>query len=343
MERVLFIRNIRAREQLEIFIVSSVSSLLLLRYYLYLTGYPQVGGSLHIAHMLYGGLLMMAALVCMLAFLGRRMQRLCALLGGIGFGIFIDEIGKFITKDNNYFFRPAVGIIYAIFVLLYILLTLLTRTRHLTSTEYQLNALAQLEEVVLRKMDTQEKASVVALLQQADPHSPITRHLQSFISEVKVLKSGKPNLVKRWAIAGNAWYERLWQARSSNAAVRGFFIFVTYFFLSAVTYPIANNLDNINEFFTGQVNYGHSLVIGQLISTILAGVLAAIGIIRLKDSRVDAFEWFRRSVIVDLLLTEFFVFSRIQFEAMVSFIPTLALLILINYVLDHERRVRPLE
>jgi len=341
MERLLFIRNIRAREQLELFIVSSVSSLLLLRYYLFLTGYPQVGGSLHIAHMLYGGLLMMAALVCMLAFLGRRMQRLCALLGGIGFGIFIDEIGKFITKDNNYFFRPTIGIIYAIFVLLYIAFTFLTRHRRLTSTEYQLNALAQLEEVVLHKMDTQEKATVIALLKQADPHSPVTRHLESLVGEVKALKPGKPSTVKQWTTAGNALYERLWRARSSNAAVRVFFIFVTYFFLSAVTYPIVNNLDNINEFFTGQASYGHSLVIGQLTSTVLAGILAVIGIIRLKDSRVEAFEWFRRSVIVNLLLTEFFVFSRIQFGAMVSFIPTLILLILINYVIDHEHRVRP--
>ena len=91
MKRKLFIRDVRAREQVELFIVSAVSSVLLLRYYLHLTHYPQVGGgSLHIAHMLYGGLLMLLSILLMLSFLGRRLQRLAALLSGVGFGIFID-------------------------------------------------------------------------------------------------------------------------------------------------------------------------------------------------------------------------------------------------------------
>lgn len=45
------------------------------------------------------------------------MQRLCALIGGIGFGLFIDELGKFITRDNNYFFQPTIGLIYAVFAI----------------------------------------------------------------------------------------------------------------------------------------------------------------------------------------------------------------------------------
>lgn len=341
MKRIIFIRNVRAREQLEVFIVSAISSLLLLRYYLYLTGYPQVGnGSLHIAHMLWGGLLMLVAMVLMLAFLGRRLQRLAALLGGVGFGIFIDEIGKFLTRDNDYFFRPSIGIIYAVFVLLYLSLNFLTRGERLTSIEYQLNALSQLEEAVLRQMDEREKAAVRALLQQASPRSPVTKQLSAFLDGVEAVQPDRPNLFQRWGAAIGTGYDRIWLARASNAFVRLFFIVEIALFIVAVGLAIFNNIDNVRDFFEGHGSYGHSLVIGQAIGTAIAAWLAVVGLYKLRGSRIEAFEWFRRATLTNLLFTEFFIFSRIQFGAMTGFIFNLVLLVLVNFVLTHERRTR---
>ena len=68
-------RSIRARDLLEVFFVSAVTSLLAVRFYLYIAGYPQIGGNgLHIAHMLWGGFLMLAAITLLLGFIGRRTQ-----------------------------------------------------------------------------------------------------------------------------------------------------------------------------------------------------------------------------------------------------------------------------
>ena len=64
------------------------------------------GGELHIAHMLWGGALMLVALVVLLAYLDRTVQHVAAVIAGLGFGTFVDEIGKFLTADNDYFFRP---------------------------------------------------------------------------------------------------------------------------------------------------------------------------------------------------------------------------------------------
>jgi hypothetical protein len=342
MHRKLFIRNIQAREQLELFIVSAISSLLLLRYYLYLTGYPQVGGgSLHIAHMLYGGLLMLIAIVLMLSFLGRRVARVGGVLGGAGFGIFIDEIGKFLTKDNNYFFRPAIGIIYAIFVLLYLALSFLTRRERLTSTEYQLNALSGLEEAVLREMDEREKRAVAAMLQRANPSSNITKQLRIFLDSVDANEVSTPMLAKRVYLRFSTWYEHIWKSRGSNGLVRTFFIAEIALFVLAVVLAVYNNVDSVTEFFSGHADYGHSLVIGQAIGTAIAAVFASVGMYRLRVSRIEAFEWFRRATLANLLFTEFFIFSRIQFGAMASFIFNLVLLGLINFVLGHERRASP--
>lgn len=86
-----FIRNRQLNSLLELFLVASVSSVLVIRFALALSGYPQVGGrELHIAHLLWGGLFMLVALVLLLTFLGRRIRILAVLLGGIGFGTFVD-------------------------------------------------------------------------------------------------------------------------------------------------------------------------------------------------------------------------------------------------------------
>src|SRR5260221_9170457 len=115
-----------------------------------LRGFPQLGGhGLHIAHMLWGGLFMLASLVALLAFLGRRVQRIAAIVGGIGFGTFIDELGKFITSDNAYFFRPTISLIYCIFVLLFLLGRRIEERVPLSRRVLVANGLDQVKEGVL--------------------------------------------------------------------------------------------------------------------------------------------------------------------------------------------------
>ena len=65
----------------------------------------------------------------MLAFLNPELKVVAAVLGGIGFGLFIDEVGKFVTKNVNYFYRPAIAIIYVCFVGLFGVIRWLGRRR----------------------------------------------------------------------------------------------------------------------------------------------------------------------------------------------------------------------
>lgn len=106
---------------LDSFVLSGVLTVLVVRGGLYLTGFPAIGGdSLHIAHVLWGGLFLVVAFLILL--LGRKPNKLLtAVLGGIGFGLFIDEIGKFITKDNDYFYRPAFVLMYLSFLAIWFL------------------------------------------------------------------------------------------------------------------------------------------------------------------------------------------------------------------------------
>lgn len=88
------------------------------RAFLALTGYPQVGGgTLHISHALWGGLSLFVAALVPLLVVNRAALLGAALLAGIGTGLFIDEVGKFITADNDYFFPAAAPIAYAAFLI----------------------------------------------------------------------------------------------------------------------------------------------------------------------------------------------------------------------------------
>jgi len=108
------VRRRGAERYLQLTVLSFAASVSLTRLVLELTGYPQLGNStLHIAHVLYGGVILYAASLIPLLYANRWAYTWGAILSGVGVGLFIDEVGKFITQSNDYFFRAAAPIIYA--------------------------------------------------------------------------------------------------------------------------------------------------------------------------------------------------------------------------------------
>jgi len=333
-------KNIRARNLLDILFVSAVASVLLVRFYLHVTGYPQLGaGGLHIAHVLWGGLLMLAGIVILLSFLGLATQRLAAFLGGIGFGLFIDEIGKFITSDNDYFYRPAVGIIYAIFVILYLTFNFLGRKTKLTSREYQLNALVELEEALSHDMDEAEKARAQTLLDQADQKSQFTKELQRMLNNVRVVAKPPRGIVAKSVAGLSRIYQKFWQRRNSSNVVRIFFVAQAVVIFIAVLATLGTNVDDIIDLINGRIDYGTWLLVGEVSSALVASLLAIRGALLLRRSRLEAFEQFRRATLINLYLTEFFTFLRVEFLALPGFFLNVALIIVISYAIRQEKRL----
>ena len=117
------IRNLRPvkRYRAEQYVLVSLATfalvVILLRLVLKLSGYAQIGNdSIHIAHVLWGGLGLFAGSLVLLVFSNRWALFVGAVLSGAGVGLFIDEVGKFITQSNNYFTPAAAPIIYALFL-----------------------------------------------------------------------------------------------------------------------------------------------------------------------------------------------------------------------------------
>ncbi|GAA0610785.1 hypothetical protein GCM10009534_52000 [Kribbella sandramycini] len=156
--RAGLVRNVRSGEHLTTFVVSGVATVLITRLFLSLSGYPQIGGKgLHIAHVLPGGVLMLIAISLLLAYVGPVVRPAAALVGGIGFGLFIDEVGKFVTSDNNYFYKPTAAIVYVVFVLIVLASRFLSTRRPIDPREELANVIDHAVEGVAGGLSRQRR------------------------------------------------------------------------------------------------------------------------------------------------------------------------------------------
>ena len=157
----------RVNEYLLITLISFASSVSLTRLFLYITGYPQLGGGeLHIAHVLWGGLFLFVGTLLPIVFSNRWSLDFSALFSGIGIGLFIDEVGKFITQNNNYFYPSAAPIIYAFFLLTVLLYLELRRPKQKTSRVLLYESFQELEEVLDNDLSIKEHRNIILKLNQ---------------------------------------------------------------------------------------------------------------------------------------------------------------------------------
>jgi hypothetical protein len=155
------VRRGGAQQYLLITLLSFAISVAATRLLLELTGYPQLGrGELHIAHVLWGGLLLFSSALIMMILANNWAYILGAVLAGLGVGLFIDEVGKFITQTNDYFYPAAAPIIYAFF-LLTVLIYLQTRRSMTYDARAELyRTLSGMTELLDRHLEPSERESL---------------------------------------------------------------------------------------------------------------------------------------------------------------------------------------
>jgi hypothetical protein len=187
------IRRQRAEVYVLITLLSFAVSVSLTRLFLDLTGYPQLGNKeLHIAHVLWGGLFLFAASLLPLLFVNRWVYPITALLAGVGVGLFIDEVGKFITQNNDYFFPAAAPIIYAFFLLTVLLYVQVRKRRKMDARTELYYILQDLEEVLDHDLNEDERADILDHLDHINKKSAdedislLAQYLHSFITNQKL-------------------------------------------------------------------------------------------------------------------------------------------------------------
>lgn len=163
MPRIRSVRTPVKREFAERYIllslVSFAGSVIVTRAFLAMTGYPQLGGGdLHIAHVLWGGLLLFIAALMPLVLANRWVFNASAILSGVGVGLFIDEVGKFITRTNDYFYPPAAPIIYAFFLLTVLFYLQIRKPPEHSPRSQMYRVLEEMTEVLDRDLEPRERA-----------------------------------------------------------------------------------------------------------------------------------------------------------------------------------------
>ncbi len=203
--RSLIFQN-RVNEYLLITLISFAASVSLTRLFLELTGYPQLGGGeLHIAHVLWGGLLLFFGSLLPLIFINRWILDLSAFLSGVGIGLFIDEVGKFITQSNDYFYPSAAPIIYAFFLLTALLYVRVRREREKNSRIYMYHTFQELEELLDNDLSIKEHRQIIQYLEKIiinkedDQITKLALVLKDYLKEREsYLVPHKPGFWEKW-------------------------------------------------------------------------------------------------------------------------------------------------
>lgn len=341
-----FVRNLDALYYLEVFIVCAVASVLVIRLFLHLTGYPQIGNStLHIAHMLWGGLLMLIAIIMLFSFIGKRVELWAAVLGGIGFGTFIDEVGKFVTSDNDYFFKPSISIMYIVFILIILSIHMIRSGWTFSRKEYLVNALKGLEEVALQDLDQEEKDRVIKYLEKSDPENPLTKSVRDLLSGSKLVLPSEPGFYTKLKTAFRNFYTKIVGYKYFRTAVVIFFVGQVLFTLTFVivyTFFIGMGWDNILniEILSRVSQKTLNLTFidkAQIFSSLLSGVFVLLGVSYIRTSRLISYQMFERSVLVSILLTYVFIFYKEQFAALVGLLMNILILIALRLMIKGEQ------
>lgn len=309
----------------ETFLVSAVVTVIIIRAYLSATGYPQLGGSgLHIAHVLWGGLLMLVGIFTMLLRLGRPALRLGAFVAGVGFGFFIDEIGKFVTSDVNYFFEPAIAMIYVIFVAIALVLAVVRRRITVDPRTALANAMWLYDQAVTDAAAADARRECLALLRIADQHDPLVPVMRAAVQRADATLTAPPTRWQRLRLRAYRGYARLAAKRWFAPAL------ITVFALSAITSLVAAGFAVAHP---GEITVPDWI---QAVAALVAAVLVIVGLLALRRSRVAAYAWFERAVLVDILIGEVFAFYRQPTTALAGLVIDILLLLALRLAIRAE-------
>jgi hypothetical protein len=324
------LRSAESGRRLDLFLVCAVASVIGNRVFLIITGYPQLGnGTLHISHAIWGAFMMVIAIVFAISFLAPNNRTFIAFIGGCGFGWFIDELGKFITRDVNYFFQPTIALIYIVFIVMYLVFRGIQR-RDYTADEAVLNGLEALKSATIGELSEARRTSAVTLLDVTGAQGAFAHHVRTLLADATGLPDPRPNLFERTGGNIRQWYVGLTAKRWFVRVLTAWFVVVgsLQLVIAVVLAADHHGIHGYEEWAT-------------VISSGVSGALFVVGVVRLPHHRLSAYRWFERGILVQIFVTQIFEFAQEQLAGIFGLLFNILLWIALRSMIraEHEREL----
>ncbi|MEV5979919.1 hypothetical protein [Streptomyces sp. NPDC052114] len=329
------VRATDAAVYVNVFALTGIATVLVTRAFLAQAGYPKLGGGdgsrIHIAHMLWGGLLMMAAILLTLGFLGRAARLAGAFVGGVGFGLFIDEVGKQITDEPGYFYQPAAGIIYVSFALLLLLTHRIRRRAADPGTLDTRQRTANAADLALAGVTTgltdEQRRAAIRLVEGSD------REVDAALARLLAAVPARPPAAPSWWRTGASGAGRALRWLARTRIVLGLAVFLLL--AEALLFAVWMSVDLFGGQLFQEPQAGANLAVA--LTEVVSATLGIAGLIRLRGDRRAAFRLFQAALLADILIGQIFKFTMDQFAAVIELGIDLGLLWVVSLFLTARR------
>ena len=295
--------------QLDTFLVCAAAGVVINRSILIVLGYPQIGSrkpdGIHISHSIYGGFAMMIAICIGIAFLHPNVRWFVAVVAGLGFGWYVDELGKYVS-NAGYLFEPALALIYVVFIAMFLAIRALANHRF-GDDDAVANALESLKAAALGSLDDAQRRDALLRLDRNGPDSPFAAHVRELLADAPASPARPPSRLRRLRTAIRTRYEAWAHTRSFTTIINVFFIFVA---VGTVGEVVGLSLDG-----PGIKRPSEKLA---SIAASVAGIFIVIGVVRLRKSLLSAYRWFDRALLIWILVVQVYLFADRQFEAILG-------------------------
>ncbi|MBP6989473.1 hypothetical protein KBB48_01725 [Candidatus Shapirobacteria bacterium] len=333
-------KRLNASANLLDFLIWALISLFGTRLFLVIFNYPTVGrGNWHIAHVLWGGVFMLLGIIFFLIFYSRSAFRYASIFSGIGWGLFIDEIGKYVTRDNNYWFRPAIIFIYISFILLFFIYRLLEKKSSLTYSSLWISLLEDCQELINHDLEKREKRTILRKISLLETH-PLSQHEKKILGNLRSLVLSSPVLKNK-----NEFSPGVYIASLFNISYTRFFHKKIVFY-SLIVYSFWYFIDklidltrlalNTNRMQLIQYFYRHydffsttevyMVSIKFIVETIVAFFIAAGLYFWVGKQYLKGLRFYQWGLLINIFIASLFKFYFEQFSAVFSLIASFILL-----------------